>query len=62
MTGTLKPEPIFVDPTVAFHAHSRVEDGDVLAAVNAASKRAAYNVLAANRTPVQVEVIVRVAP
>lgn len=58
----MTPEPLFVDTTVEYHAHSRVDQGDALAAVRAAYNRAAYNVLADNRTPVQVEVIVRVAP
>jgi hypothetical protein len=62
MTGTKTPEPIFVDTSVEFHAHARVENGDVLAATQAAYTSAAYRVLANNRTAVQVEVIVRVAP
>lgn len=62
MTGTHTPDPLFVDITVEYHAQERVYNGDALTAVHAALNRATYNALAANRTPVQVEVIVRVAP
>jgi hypothetical protein len=62
MTGTHKPDSLFVDTSVEYHAQERVYHGDALTAVHAALNRAAYNALAANRTPVQIEVIVRVAP
>jgi hypothetical protein len=62
MTGTSTPEPLFVDTEVAFSAHARVADGDPLTAVRTAYNRAARALLGSNRTAVQIEVIIRVAP
>lgn len=65
MTGTPTPEPLFVDTSVEYHAHRRI------AGRNAAEVRNTGAVLALDayeraarqgREPVQIEVIVRVAP
>lgn len=53
---------VLVDRDVAFHASEFVPKGHVLAAVNAAYEKAIFPVVQQDRTPVQVEVVIRVAP
>ena len=53
---------VIVDQTTAFVASEFVPKGHVLAAVKAAYERAIVGVVQQDRTPVQVEVVIRVAP
>ena len=62
MTGPTPTEPLYVDLDVCFTTFERIEQGDSLSAVRAAYNRAAIQASSQNRTPVQVEVTIRVAP
>lgn len=65
MTGTLTPEPLFVDSSVEFHAHRNLTGLDsegIQRAIRGATSFAFGSVQQARRTPAQLEVIVRVAP
>ena len=65
MTGTPIPEPLFVDPTVEYHAHRNLiglDNADLQRAIRGAASYAFGSAHDAGRTPVQLELIVRVAP
>jgi hypothetical protein len=53
---------VIVDQAVAFVASEFVPEGHVLAAVKTAYERAIVGVVQQDRAPVQVEVVIRVAP
>lgn len=65
MTGTPTPEPLFVDPAVEYHAHRNLtglDNAGLQRAIRGAASYAFGSAHDAGRTPVQLEVIVRVAP
>jgi len=65
MTGTLTPATLFVDQQVAFTSRRNINGLDPLGierAVSAALSYAFGSAKDAGRVPVQIEVIVRVAP
>ena len=53
---------VFVDRKVEYHGAEFVDSGNTLKAVQAAYNTAILNVARDDRKPVQIEVIVRVAP
>lgn len=53
---------VYVDRDVEYHGAEMVTKGQTLPAVQAAYNRAIQNVARDDRTPVQIEVVIRVAP
>jgi hypothetical protein len=65
MTGTQTPDPLFVDPSVEYHAHRRIAGRNIQEIGNTAmvlARDAVDHLARDGRQPVQIEVIVRVAP
>ena len=53
---------VIVDRAVEYHGAEFVDAGKTLSAVQAAYNNAILNVARDDRTPVQIEVVIRVAP
>lgn len=53
---------VIVDRNVEYHGAEFVEKGNTLSAVQSAYNKAIVNVARDDRTPVQLEVVIRVAP
>ncbi len=59
---TAPNETLYVDPDVAFAGHRTIRDGNAVEAARGAFNDAVTRAQSHQRTPLMVEVIVRVAP